>query len=42
MGIEAPSIAGDHVAFPADQDTVAEALDTVDPDWREKGLLIQL
>ena len=42
LGIEAPSIAGDHVAFSADQDAVVEALDTVDADWRQKGLLLQL
>jgi hypothetical protein len=39
LGIESPSISGDHVAFPAEQPSVIEALDAVDPDWRKKGLL---
>jgi hypothetical protein len=42
MGIEAPSIAEDRVVFPTDQNSVGEALDAVDPDWRGKGLLLEL
>lgn len=40
LGIETPEVRGDTVLLPANYITVAEALDEVEPSWRDESLLI--
>ena len=40
LGIEPPEITNGMVLLPADYPRVADALDEVQPEWREEGVLI--
>ncbi len=39
LGIPTPDLQDDHVLLPANYVTVAEALDDVEPGWRDKELI---
>ncbi len=40
LQIDTPEIKGDYVFLPADYPRVAQALDEVEPGWREESLLL--
>ncbi len=40
LGIDTPEISSDHVFLPAEYPRVAEALDEVEPGWRDESLLL--
>lgn len=40
LQIDTPEIRSDYVLLPADYPRVAQALDEVEPDWRDESLLL--
>ncbi len=40
LQIDTPEIRGDYVFLPADYPRVAQALDEVEPGWRDESLLL--
>ncbi|MDQ3644325.1 MAG: hypothetical protein M3356_02310 [Actinomycetota bacterium] len=40
LGIDTPEIGADHVFLPAEYPHVAQALDEVEPGWRDESLLL--
>jgi len=39
LDIDKPEVKGNYVMLPADYPKVARALDEVEPDWKDEGLL---
>lgn len=39
LGIDTPEIRGGYALLPADYPRVAQALDEIEPDWRDESLL---
>jgi len=40
LGIDTPEISSDYVFLPADYPRVAQALDEVEPGWRDESLIL--